>query len=175
MLAQIHFDDFASNDELSLVGDAGVSGTVLRITPAPEKRQERFRDKQSVGSGFETTFRFQLTHHDWLFFRGADGFAFVAQNSGLDALGGMGSATGFSVSDQLGVPLTRAFPGRSQFSSIRIGTRRRVIPPRTTYALMADPPVTRWPPARLAASSNLRVHLKDGKVLTARIIFSRRF
>jgi hypothetical protein len=85
--AQIHFDDFTSSEGLSLVGDVRVSGKVLRITPAREEKAGAlwFRDKQSVGSGFETTFRFQLTHHDRVFYRGVDGFAFVVQNSGPDA------------------------------------------------------------------------------------------
>ena len=86
--AQIHFDDFASSEELSLVGDARVSGKVLRITRAKAEEAGAFwfRDKQPVRSGFETTFQFQLTHQDWLFFHGADGFAFVLQNSGPEAL-----------------------------------------------------------------------------------------
>ena len=61
-LAQIHFDDFASSEELSLVGDARVSGKVLRITPAKAEEAGAFwfREKQSVGSGFDTMFQFQL-------------------------------------------------------------------------------------------------------------------
>jgi hypothetical protein len=51
-----------------------------------------------VGSGFETTFQFQLTHQGGLG-HGADGFAFVLQNSGPEALGGRGSAGGFAVTD----------------------------------------------------------------------------
>ena len=110
--AQIHFDDFASSDQLSLVGDARVSGTVLRIAPARGDKAGAFwfRDKQFVGSGFETTFRFQLTHQDRLFYRGADGFAFVLQNSGPDALGGRGSAAGFGVSDSIGTPPHAGIP-----------------------------------------------------------------
>jgi hypothetical protein len=48
--------------------------------------------------GFETTFQFQLTHQDWLS-HGTDRFAFVLQNSGPVALGGIGSAGGFGVTD----------------------------------------------------------------------------
>ncbi len=63
-----------------------------------------------MGTGFDTTFQFQLTHQDWPFYRGADGFAFVAQNSGPDALGGMGSAAGFGVGDSIGVPPDAGIP-----------------------------------------------------------------
>jgi hypothetical protein len=98
--AAIHFEDFASVEGLSLMGDAAVSGTALRLTPADGDRSGAawFREKQFVASGFETTFQFQLTHPGGLG-HGADGFAFVLQNSGPEALGGRGSAGGFAVSD----------------------------------------------------------------------------
>src|SRR4029077_1239085 len=57
-----------------------------------------FGEKQYVGSGVETTFEFRLTHQGGLG-HGADGFAFVLQNSGAAALGGRGSAGGFAVAD----------------------------------------------------------------------------
>ena len=46
--AKIRFDDFASVEELSLAGDAGVSGRVLRLTPARRNQAGAvwFRDKQ---------------------------------------------------------------------------------------------------------------------------------
>ena len=94
------------------MGDARVSGKVLRITPAKAEEAGAFwfREKQSVGSGFDTTFQFQLTHQDRLFFHGADGFAFVLQDSGLEALGGMGSAGGFGVADSIGTPSHTGIP-----------------------------------------------------------------
>jgi len=48
--AQIHFDDFASSEELSLVGDARVSGKVLRITRAKAEEAGAFWfcDKQPM-------------------------------------------------------------------------------------------------------------------------------
>src|SRR6202030_13390 len=90
----------ASIRGLSLVGDAAVSGTALRLTRAKGDRSGAvwFSEKQPVASGFETTFQFQLTQQGGLG-HGADGFAFVLQNSGPDALGGHGSAGGFAVTD----------------------------------------------------------------------------
>ena len=98
--AAIRFEDFASVQELTLVGDAVVTGNTLRLTPAKGNRSGGawFHEKQPVGSGFETTFQFQLTHPGGLG-HGADGFAFVLQNSGPEALGGRGSAGGFAVTD----------------------------------------------------------------------------
>jgi hypothetical protein len=110
--AEIHFDDFASGEGRSLVGDARVSGKVLRITRARAEQSGAFwfREKQSVLLGFDTTFQFQLTNQDRLFFRGADGFAFVLQNSGPEALGGLGSAGGFGVADSIGTPSHAGIP-----------------------------------------------------------------
>jgi len=95
--AAIHFNDFASVREVTLVGDAAVTGKTLRLTPAKGDRSGAawFREKQSVGSGFESAFQFQLTHQGGVG-HGADEFAFVLQNSGPAALGGRGSAGGLS-------------------------------------------------------------------------------
>ena len=139
--AQIHFDDFASSEGLSLVGDARVSGKVLRITPARAEKSGAswFREKQSVGSGFDTTFQFQLTHQDWLFFHGADGFAFVLQNSGPEALGGMGSAGGFGVADSIGTPFHTGIPWAVAVFFDTYRNKEEAILRRTTsgYALTA--------------------------------------
>ena len=78
---------------LRLVGSAELTGKVLRLTPA--KRHQAgaawFEAKQIVSSGFTSSFEFQLTQQGGLG-PGADGFAFVLQNSGPDALGSPGSA-----------------------------------------------------------------------------------
>jgi hypothetical protein len=96
--AAIRFKDFASIRGLSLVGDAALPGKTLRLTSAKGDRSGAawFREKQPVASGFDTTFQFQLTHPGGLG-HGADGFAFVLQNSGPEAHGGRGSAGGFAV------------------------------------------------------------------------------
>jgi hypothetical protein len=173
--AQIHFDNFASSAGLSLVGDARVSGKVLRITRAKAEKSGAFwfRDKQSVRLGFDTTFQFQLTHQDRLFYHGADGFAFVVQNSGPDALGGMGSAAGFGVSDSSGVPPHAGIPWAVAVFFDTYRNKEEGDPSANYIGIRANggPPVTHWPPPRLAASPDLSVRLKDGKVHTARILF----
>lgn len=79
-----------------------MSRRALRITGARPNQAGPFwlRKKLPVRSGFDT-FEFQLTHQAPLFFHGADGFAFVLQNSGPEALGGVGPAGGFGVSDPM--------------------------------------------------------------------------
>ena len=173
--AQIHFDDFTSSDRLSLVGDARVSGKVLRITRAKGDQAGAFwfRDKQPLRAGFDTTFQFQLTHQDRIFYRGADGFAFVVQNSGPDALGGRGSAAGFGVSDSIGTPQHDGIPWAVAVFFDTYRNEEEDDPSSNYIGIRANggPPVTRWPPSRLAASPKLSVRLKDGKVHTARILF----
>ena len=172
--AQIHFDDFTSSGGLSLVGDARVSGKALRITRARAEKSGAFwfRDQQSVRSGFDTTFQFQLTRQN-LFspWRGTDGFAFVVQNSGPEALGGMGSALGFGVGDS-----TWPHAGIPWAVAVFFDTYRNRVEgdPSSNYIgirVDGSPSETRWPPGRLADSPNLSVRLKDGKVHTARILF----
>ena len=172
--AQIHFDDFSSGEGLSLVGDARVSDKVLRITRtrAAISGAFWFREKQSVQSGFETTFQFQLTHQNQFSpWRGTDGFAFVLQNSGPDAMGGLGSALGFGVGDSTwphaGIPWAVAV----FFDTYR---NKEEGDPSSNYIgirVNGSPSETRWPPSRLADSPNLSIRLKDGKVHTARIVF----
>jgi Legume lectin domain len=173
--AEIHFDDFASSEGLSQVGDARVSGKVLRITRARAEQSGAFwfREKQSVLSGFDTTFQFQLTKQDRLFYRGADGFAFVVQNSGPEALGGMGSAGGFGVADSIGTPPHAGIPWAVAVFFDTYRNEEEADPSSNYIGIRANggPPVTSWPPSRLAASPTLRVRLKDGKVHTARILF----
>ena len=83
---------------LRLVGSAELTGKVLRLTPAERHKAGAawFEAKQIVSSGFTTSFEFQLTQPGGLG-PGADGFAFVLQNSGPDALGSPGSAGGFAL------------------------------------------------------------------------------
>ncbi|HEX4164475.1 MAG TPA: L-type lectin-domain containing protein [Bryobacteraceae bacterium] len=171
--AAIHFDSFASIQGLSLVGNAEVFDKVLRLTPARSNRAGAvwFREKQSVRSGFETTFQFQLTQQSW-FFHGADGFAFVLQNSGPEALGGRGSAAGFGMPAptnprQMGIPWMIAV----FFDTCR--NPEEGDPSSNYVAIRANggPGGMRWPAARLAFTPNLSVRLKDRKVHTARIVF----
>ena len=82
------------------MGDAALSGNVLRLTRARPNKSDAtwLSEKQPVRAGFDAVFRFQLMHPEWLF-HGADGLAFVLQNSSPAALGGQGSAGGFGAPD----------------------------------------------------------------------------
>jgi Legume lectin domain len=173
--AAIRFEDFASVRDLSLVGDAKVNGATLRLTPAEGNRAGAawFRKKQPVGSGFETTFQFQLTDAGGMG-HGADGFAFVLQNSGPEALGGRGSAGGFAVEDHAFHDRRKSFVPWSIAVFFDTFRNRGEQDPSNNYVAFCTygkPSDTHWPAPRLAFTRKLRIRLKDQKVHTARIRF----
>jgi hypothetical protein len=75
------------------IGSVPNVSNVLRLTPALNYQggSAWFQPPQPVSSGFTTTFTFQLNPAS-----GADGIAFVVQNSGLAALGPTGCGEGFA-------------------------------------------------------------------------------
>src|SRR5262249_6422494 len=97
---RIAFPDFQSHHGIRVTGSAGFAGKVLRLTPADYNKAGAAwaMQKQHVSGGFETSFQFRLSQMGGMG-GGADGFAFVLQNSGPDALGGRGSAGGFAIDD----------------------------------------------------------------------------
>ena len=126
-----------------------------------------------MGSGFETTFQFQLTHQGGLG-HGADGFAFVVQNSGPEALGGRGSAGGFAVEDpdfrhrrESAIPWSVAV----FFDTYRNEEEGDPSANYVAFCTYGTPSEMRWPARRLAFTPNLSIQLKDQKVHTARILF----
>jgi hypothetical protein len=100
---EIGFSDFASEKGLTLNGAAKVASVgdrkALRVTPAEETQAGSafFTEKVALKEGFETTFTFQITGAPE---EGADGFAFVIQNSSPQALGSPGSGLGYGVADE---------------------------------------------------------------------------
>lgn len=172
--AAIHFDNFVSTQGLTLVGDAAVSGTALRLTRAKGNRSGAawFREKQPVASGFETTFQFQLTHQGGDG-HGADGFAFVMQNSGPEGLGGRGSAGGFAVSDPDYHHRDKAIPWSVAvfFDTYRNDAEGDPSANYVAFCTYGKPGEMRWPAHRLALTPDLSFNLKDGNVHSARIVF----
>lgn len=93
----------ASAQVLTLNGSAAFVGNRLRLTPAVEAQAGSAwqTTKRSVQRGFSTSFQFQITNLgpegnvDNFGNPGADGFAFVIQNSSVNALGGDGGGLGY--------------------------------------------------------------------------------
>jgi len=172
--AAIRFEGFASAEGLDLVGDAAVAGKVLRLTPAKRDRVGAawFHQKQPLAAGFETTFRFLLPRQGGLG-HGADGFAFVMQNSGPEARGGRGSAGGFAVSDaanhhdEAGIPWSIAV----FFDTYKNDEEDDPSANYLAICTAGRPSEMRWPASRVAFTPDLPIRLKDGNVHTARILF----
>lgn len=172
--AAVHFDDFGSTQGLSFAGDAAVSGKALRLTRAKWNRSGAvwFGEKQPVASGFETSFEFRLTHQGGDG-HGADGFAFVMQNAGPEALGGLGSAGGFAVSDPSYFHRRKAIPWSIAvfFDTFRNENEGDPSDNFVSVRTYGKPSEMRWPAPRIALTPNLPFQLKDGNVHTARIVF----
>lgn len=161
--------------ETSLAGSASIEGQALRLTGSEKHLAGAawLRDKQTVAGGFETEFTFRLTQAGGLG-GGADGFAFVLQNSGPDAVGGAGSGGGFALgNDAAPGAASEAIPQSiavffDTFRNEEIGDPSNNF---VTICTAGTPQELHWPPSRLASSKKLRVNLKDRKPHTARISF----
>jgi len=168
------FTDFESAAGLRLVPSAHRSGKVLRLTPALRETAGAawFAEKQPVGNGFETSFEFRITDQGGIG-PGADGFAFVLQNSGPAAVAGRGAAGGFALGDGYG---NRNSPGIPSSIAVFFDTFKNhdAGDPSANYiAICANghPRDMRWPPPRLAYTHKLKVKLKDGRVHSARLVY----
>lgn len=160
---------------LGLVGAAEVLDGRLRLTPAEEQRVGAawFLKKLAVGGGFEAVFRFQITEASGLG-GGADGFAFVLQNEGADAMAGRGSAGGFALGDGR---RDREQPGISRSIAVFFDTFRNDDgnDPSDNYVAICTNGAAgrmRWPPNRLGLSRRMKTRLKDGQVHEARIRYA---
>jgi Legume lectin domain len=172
--ADFPFRDFSSTASLRMAGVARPQGKALRLTGSEKQTAGAawFERKRSVAAGFDTSFRFQLTGQGGLG-PGADGFAFVLQNSGIDALGERGSAGGFALGDPRYYGKGGGIP---QSIAIFFDTyqNREARDPSDNYIAICTagtPQKMHWPPPRLTYTKNLSVRLKDGAVHGARILF----
>lgn len=158
---------------LRLVGAAAMVDGRLRLTPAREQVAGAawMVEKQEIGGGFDTSFHFQLTGQGGLG-HGADGFTFVMQNAGPDALAGRGGAGGFALGDGYGRPDS---PGIPHSIAVFFDTYRNEYDPSDNYiGLCTNGAIgnMRWPPARLAFSKKLKVRLKDRRIHRAKIEYA---
>jgi len=85
----------------------------------------------------------------------------------------MGWAAEFRVDHSIGPPSHTGMPWAVAVFFDTYRNKEEADPSSNYIGIRANggPPVTRWPPSRLAASPTLSVRLKDGKVHTARILF----
>jgi hypothetical protein len=159
--------------DVSLVGDAAFLPDRVRLTPAARMRAGAIwhMQKQHVAGGFETEFRFQFTRQGGLG-PGADGMAFVLQNSGPDALAGNGQAGGFAISAERyggaeGIPQSIAVFLDTFHNSDQSDPSDNYIGVFTHGRSRKQ----RWPPPRLAIARKMPVRMKDGRPHNVRILY----
>ena len=162
-----------SGHTLRLLYHATQQSTILRLTESKRIQYGAcwLMEKQQVDAGFSTYFEFQITDRAGSFPPdivtedvGGDGFAFVIQNVGTDAIGGAGGGLCYA-----GIPNSLAIEfdtwdnmqtkqvGVRDVDDNHIGVHTRGIDPNSECEALA-----------LGQSSNLP-ELSDGEVHTARI------
>lgn len=159
----------------NLVGDALWRGDVLQLTPAARQQAGGAWHQQKLGlaAGFDVSFRFQIRQSGGLD-RGADGIAFVVQNTGPEALAGPGGAGGFSMER----------PGEGKRPRPPIGNSVAVFfdthengesnDPSGNYVgiyTFGKPGKTKWPPPLLGYSKSLPAQMKDGREHQVKIVY----
>ena len=100
---------FERFNETNIADNSAACGPALRLTGASDHLRGAawYRRPQDVAEGFVTTFRYRITEHSTrcnvlndvhrhCVSRGADGFAFVIQGQGIDALGDGGLGLGYA-------------------------------------------------------------------------------
>jgi outer membrane protein OmpA-like peptidoglycan-associated protein len=96
--AQFNYRSFTTIDEVTFNGDARKMSDRIRLVPADLAKRGSvwFNTKQPIADGFESTFTFQISEpgsrEPWK--PGADGLAFVMQNSSVYE-GGVGGGIGY--------------------------------------------------------------------------------
>lgn len=161
--------------DLELTGDATRHKKMIRLTKAKPYRGGSvwLREKQYVRGGFDTHFSFRFTDPGGLG-GGADGLAFVVQNSGKQELGGIGGAGGFMRGDgddrggRDGIPFSLAVFFDS-FQNQEIGDPSDNA---LHVCVNGQPQELEWPPSRLAVVRRLRPVLKDEREHVARVAYA---
>jgi hypothetical protein len=96
--ADFNYSNFNSTSGLTMVGSTQQSnGTIILTDSGSQAGALWCTAQQSVQGGFETTFEFQGV--------GADGMAFVIQNSSEQALGSIGADLGYNFANNLAVEI----------------------------------------------------------------------
>ncbi len=160
-------DPAATN--LHLVGDARLNGSVIHLTPLlPNQTGAAWIAKpQFLKSFFEFEFTFRLSKSSKRRSAGSDGFAFVVQNLGPNAIGGRGSSGGFGIGRGVNPP-DRGIP---RSIAIFFDTHRNYKegdPSGNSIGIYTDSDGY-FMPRRLAILENAPVRLNDGKPYQVKI------
>lgn len=171
--SSFQYPTMATPNGLSPTGTATFSDAILRLTPLAKHQHgavwtlNRFPASQS----FSTTFTFRITRSPQRFVEGSDGFAFVIQNIGPTALGGIGSSGGFAVARGD----NPARPGIERSLAIFFDTHRNHSendPSDNSIGLFTNAD-RHFPPRRLSILDRAPIRLNDGRPHTVHIHYSR--
>ena len=173
VLAQFNFSDFSgAGGSLYLNGDAAIVGSALRLVPAAYLKvgsaYHISRQHLSLPGGWTTTFQFRITNlsdaADANGDPGADGFAFIIQDSSPSALGAAGGGIGYAgISRSLAVEFDTWFnieTGVNDTDSNHVAVHTRWQDPNSETDV-----------ARLGVAS-VPFDLEDGQVHTATIAYN---
>lgn len=171
---EIQLERMEKSRQLRLLKDARFAEGALRLTP-PKKYQTgaAWATKAvAVSGGFETTFTFRLTEPARNEYGGADGFAFVIQTMGVDAIAGRGAAGGFSLGRGPNNPRKKGIPrSLAIFFDTFQNEEEEDVSGNSVGVFTNGDGV--WLPRRLALNADLPVSLEDGEVHTVRIEYVR--
>jgi hypothetical protein len=150
--------------ELRTAGSANVRNGILRITSSKQMQSgAAWRvNRVPVRDGFESDFVFRISDRKGLG-PGADGFAFVIQNSGPTALAGRGASGGFAFGHNIR-DVNR--PGIENSLAVFFDTFQNDIDPSDnsiSICTNGSRGQMTWPPPQLAINPNPPVYLKDGR------------
>ena len=161
--------------QIARAGNAELRQTALRLTSASRMQAGAgwLREKQQVAAGFTSAFEFRISGAGGQR-GGADGLAFVLQNSGPEAVAGVGASGGFAVGHaENGDKRTLAI---ARSVAVFFDTHQNDGDPSNNYAAICTNGKVRkqmkWPPTRLGISRRLSVELKDGQVHQATVEFA---
>lgn len=169
-------DVLPSEKELRLTGHARLLKDRVRLTRARNDQAGSVwrSQRQYVARGFDTRFTFQFTDQGGLG-DGADGLAFVIQNSGANALGGFGGSGGFGGGDGSSghgngrsIPFSLAVFFDSYYNQENDDPSDNAL----HICINGKPKDLQWPPSRLAVVPQLPVELKGRQRHTARVKYN---
>ena len=170
----LHFESFQKKQPIRLLKDARIEGRALRLNAAKMNQTGAAwaEEIQAVSEGFDCRFRFQLGSFADNDLGGADGFAFVIQTVGANVIAGRGAAGGFSLARGADNP-KKAGIARSLAIFFDTWKNQEEEDESDNSIGVFTNGDGFWLPRRLGLNARLPIHLKDGKIHTARIVYRR--
>ena len=175
--ADFMYADFSSISGLQLNGIGAGVDNVLQITGGPPTGAAGsawFATKQFIADGFSTTFQFRITNpsgiEDDSGEPGGDGFAFVSQNTSLNALGNGGAGIGYDpIPNSVAVEFDMFHNGPKTFNlGDTNGNHINIHTLGTAPNSASEPPFST---ASIGNSGLLPVDMSDGAIHTVRISY----